>query len=251
MQRIFLFALLLVCIHFTKAQTPGWQWAQNGGGSGYAGSTQSNPGWDVISSHEFDSQGNLVIGGYVSWAPRFDTVSYSYVNGNNWNGETMYLVKYNSCGEVVWSTIAGGAGSDFINALAIDKNDNIYTFGALQAQGNTVLIRCPARDSILPANANTIFNFSNWDKNGNLTYIRTYPYSSGTGWAVYDNQAKMLKDGRILTLIATGGATTSVLGNPVTKNSRYFAIFDSLGNIQKLKLIDSTQQTGNVLDRFV
>ncbi len=240
----FLFFIALALHGLLHAQPPGWQWAQNGGGSGYAGSTQSNPGWDRIRTYGFDSEGNFIIGGDVSWAPRFDTIFFSTASGStNWNGPTMYLAKYNSCGDVQWASIAGGNSSDYMSAMAIDKNDNIYSFGVLNTTGITVTINCPDEDTIIPSSAFSVTNFIKWDKNGNYQYIRTYPYNTTTNWGVLDNQAKMLKDGRILAMVTTGGAATNILGNTVYPTSRYLAIFDTLGNVQKLKLIDSTGAT--------
>lgn len=249
-----LFTLLLNFTLLTAfAQTPGWQWVQHGGGDGYPGSSSSSPGRDIIHCSAFDAQGNLIVGGYCSWYPEFDSISFPNVGGSaNWDNETFFLAKYDKYGNVVWVRVGGGVGYDDIVGLDVDEAGNIYTFGALGATGNTAVINTPAKDTILPGNTNTLYNFSKWDKDGNLLYIHTYPYNNDF-WNVIYGQFKRLKNGTFLSIVgaANTSGTVNVGGFTTANNSRNFVVFDTLGNVLKLAMIDTTAQYSHNISNFV
>lgn len=249
--------MLLAVLYGASAypQPPGWQWAQGGGGGGYPGSTVSNPGRDDIYSSAFDSEGNLIVGGRCTWTPRFDTIQFpSVIGSTSWQGSTMYMAKYDPCGQVQWVVIGGGNGSDYLGELVTDKNDNIYSFNFFGNTGTAVNIICPDMDTILPANGNTRHSFAKWDKNGNLMYLRTFPYNPSNLWnSVQGNGMKILKNGTILTMVAVYSSTgvANIQNFTVPNNSYNFAIFDTLGNVLKVKTIDTTYLQGTTISKFV
>lgn len=79
-------------------QTAAWQWINGGGGSGYASSNQTYPDPDNANQSAIDSKGNIIAGGEVTSSPKFGAVTVPNLFGN-WGGGTMFLTKYNSCGD--------------------------------------------------------------------------------------------------------------------------------------------------------
>ena len=82
----------------------------------------------------FDMQGNLYSGGTVFGS------GYPYITGsfsNVFNGIPAYgntdivVTKYNSTGNaLIFSTYMGGNGTEVVSSLIVDKNNNLYLYGA-------------------------------------------------------------------------------------------------------------------------
>jgi len=254
LMRIWL-GLFLCLISFTlfAQNPPGWQWVQSGGGEGYPGSTVSQPGRDVVTCSAIDKEGNIIVGGYVSWVPIIGTDTYSVVNGATvWGGETFFLAKYDACGDYLWSVIGGGSSGDYVFGLDVDGNGNIYTIGLMPTIGTSARIYHTGGDTIFAAsNARRQF-FAKFNADGVLTYIKHFPTVPSSVWATEAGQFKRLKNGNFVSVFRVGAIppTVNVEGFTVYKDSRNFSILDSLGNFLKVALIDTTINTNNVLSGF-
>lgn len=93
----------IICNH-SSAQN--WLWAQKAGGI-------DADGGNAITKDDF---GNIyVTGGFSSSVINFG--SFSLNNSGNFD---LFIVKYNSLGNVLWATSAGGNNYDFGNSITTD-----------------------------------------------------------------------------------------------------------------------------------
>ena len=95
-----------------------------------SGSTADNFGMTAT----YDTQGNLYSGGTAFNIGYPTTIgAYSIVfNGPTAQGNTdVVITKYNSTGNaLLFSTYLGGAGTEIVTSLIVDKNDNLCFYGA-------------------------------------------------------------------------------------------------------------------------
>lgn len=236
-------ALLLLCSSFILfAQTPQWQWAQTGGGTGYPGGSSSQPYNDEIFASTFDKEGNLIVGGATTLYPVFDTI---HIQNADWNQYNFFLAKYDKCGNLLWARVGGGDSYDDISGLATDDSCNIYTMGKLSSYGNPVYINTPNKDTSF---LNTVTHqFSKFDKDGNLLTIKTYTW--GTAMSGISNSLRRLKSGNFLAVFRN--TTPIVMQNFTTvRDSRNFILFDSLFNVVNVSLIDTIWRQGSSLKGY-
>ncbi len=237
-------ALLLLCSTLILfAQTPQWQWAQTGGGTGYPGGSSSQPYNDEILASTFDIEGNLIVGGVTTLYPVFDTI---HIQNADWNQFNFFLAKYDKCGNLLWVRVGGGQSYDDISGLATDDSCNIYTMGKLSSYGDSVYVRTPNKDTSF---LNTVTHqFSKFDKDGNLLMIKTYTW--GTAMSGIRNSMRRLKSGNFLAVFRN--TTPIVMPNFTTaRDSRNFILFDSLFNVVKISLIDTVWRLGYTMGDYV
>jgi hypothetical protein len=91
------------------------QWVQSAGGTG------SDFGFALA----LDASGNVYITGYYAGTATFGTTSKTSAGSSD-----IFVAKYNSAGTVQWVQSAGGTGSDFGFAIALDASGNVYITGA-------------------------------------------------------------------------------------------------------------------------
>ena len=96
------------------SQSPDWLWAKAVGGIGGESGT----------SVKVDNRGNSYVTGY------FDSplIIGSDTLDNKGSGD-IFLLKYDSKGNVLWAKSAGGNGYDYASCLALDSNGNCYITG--------------------------------------------------------------------------------------------------------------------------
>jgi hypothetical protein len=76
-----------------------------------------------------DSNGNVIYYGALTGSATFGSTTLTIPS----NGLGFYIVKYNASGNLLWGKAFGGNSSDYIRALTLDKNDNIYIAGVFQS----------------------------------------------------------------------------------------------------------------------
>jgi len=176
--------------------------------------TSNDRSWDVAT----DSHGNAFITGWFrSSSIHFDTFEVRNTN----TGYDLFIVKYDSAGNVSWTKSNTGKGFDFAGSLCIDPFDNIFITGFFS---DTISF-----DSISLPGPNKIF-ICKMDNNGNLLWAKEY----GDGSATYDICTDL--DGNIY-IAGWFTEPTSVFGSFTLVNSApiYSEIFimklDSSGNV--------------------
>jgi len=167
-----------------------------------------------------DSAGNVFVSGHTQssgWAKNgYDTT----FNGGTWDG---YLAKFNSSGNMLWSTYIGGSADEEGGWVTVDKAGNAYMTGVTASSGWTSLgtyVGGVSDAYIAKVNANGSLGWTkcyggNNDDRGHGIAIDptdTYLYLSGRtksagGWIVgyYDSNYSN-HDAFVLKLKASNGA---------------------------------------------
>lgn len=95
-------------------------WARSGGGTGY----------DELTSMTTDGNGNLyVAGNFYSPAIAFGS---TIINNTNNYGD-IFIAKYNSVGNALWSRKAGGTNYDTVRSIKADSVGNLYITGFFES----------------------------------------------------------------------------------------------------------------------
>lgn len=88
-----------------------------------------------------DASGNVIVAGlFTSSVINFGSLSINHSGSGN---SDVFVVKYDSNGNTVWTRGAGGNGSDVANSVATDLSNNIYVTGyfssaSINFSGNTL-----------------------------------------------------------------------------------------------------------------
>jgi hypothetical protein len=111
---LFCFNLFFFCFSF--AQATDWVWAKSGRG------TNGDEGMGVCTDHS----GNVFITGRF----KSPTITFgNFVLTNTSSLEDVYVVKYNSSGNVIWAKSAGSADFDEGTSICADDSGNIIVTG--------------------------------------------------------------------------------------------------------------------------
>jgi hypothetical protein len=191
-------------------QAPDWLWAKSAGGKG----------WDKAYSIASDNAGNLYVTGvYYSPSIIFDTDTFV-------NPASMFLVKYDSNGNIIWAKSSTGSNQNYGNCLTTDNTGNVYVAGYFSS--NTISF-----DSIILTRNDTTVIWSNlflvkYDSAGNVIWAKNATKGSSTANAVTaDNLGNIFVAGG-------AGIDTLVIGPDTLYPNSYYDIFvakyDTSGN---------------------
>ncbi|MEK7263262.1 MAG: SBBP repeat-containing protein [Bacteroidota bacterium] len=133
-----------------------WSWAKRARGGGY----------DYGKGIATDENGNCYVTGYFNSS----TITFGSVmltNTDNSGSSDMYLVKYDSSGNVLWANCAGGYSADYGNSIATDGNGNCYVTGYFWSPTITF-------GSVTLINANSFSDMFvvKYDSNGNVVWAK-------------------------------------------------------------------------------
>lgn len=210
--------------------------------------TLSNSGWVDMFIVKLDALGNLVwldgAGGNSFDSGKSittDTYGNIYVTGNysspsitfgsftltNSGGNDIFIVKYDTSGSVIWARSEGNIGSEIVNSITSDFNNNIYITGNYSSPtinfGTTSLSNAGIEDIYLVK----------YDNLGNVIWAKSEG-STGTenaNYIVTDNSGNIYITGYY------GSASISFGTNLLTNSDSlgnfpdiFILKFDSLGN---------------------
>ena len=142
-------------------------WAKSSGGTG----------WDVGNSIVTDATGNIYMTGrFNSPTITFGTTSLTNIS----NVYDIFIVKYDSNGNVIWAKSSGGSGHDYGNSISKDAAENIYISGYFQSPtitfGATTLTNNGSYD-IFIAKLNTTTGIAEME-NGETVLLAPNPFTS-------------------------------------------------------------------------
>ena len=162
--RILIVAVLFMNCISTFAQTPDWQWANTAIG------THFEQGSNVA----IDVAGNVYVTGFFT-STILTFGNYLLTNSDSTGNESeIFIVKYNSSGNVLWAKSAGGKGSDDSQSIAVDALGNFYITGEFYSDTINFDSIYLVKDSI---SYNDIF-LAKYDSSGNLIWAKR---AGGTG----------------------------------------------------------------------
>lgn len=122
-----------------------------------------NPGNIRAYATAIDASGNIYLaGGFANSIITFDSVSLT-----NIGDEDIFLVKYNSNGNILWAKSAGGSGWDNLHKVIIDAKGNLYMTGFFKSStitfGTKTLTNVGDEDIFL----------AEYDSNGNALWTKS------------------------------------------------------------------------------
>ncbi len=123
MKKCTLLFIFFVTVNISFAQN--WLWADTPGG------IYNNSGGDVST----DASGNVYMTGVFS-SPTITFGTYTLTNASPGYSD-IFLVKYDSSGNVIWAKRFGGTNDDYGKSVAIDVYGNIYLVGAFYSTSIT------------------------------------------------------------------------------------------------------------------
>ena len=174
-----------------------------------------------------DVFGNVYMTGYFWPSIIFDTDTL-YSNGSN----DIFLIKYNSSGNIIWIRSAGGTQNDRSLSISTDRSGNIYNSGYFTSPsiifGNDTLVNTSLYDTYL----------TKFDSSGNVLFAKTFGgTSTNIGWnLVVDSLGKIYLMGEYSSSITFD---TITLPSPSGTDPLFLVIFDSIGNALYAKTLTS------------
>lgn len=118
-RKIYLILVFILTSLSIFGQAPDWLWAKNASGS------NSALGQSICN----DANGNVYVAGYFG-SP---TITFGGVTLTSNGGIDVFVVKYNSVGNVIWAKNAGGNANDFAHNITTDNNGNVFVTGDFQS----------------------------------------------------------------------------------------------------------------------
>ncbi len=191
-------------------------WAKSGGGS------SDDHAYGICT----DSQGNVFITGYfVSSTVSFGTTELSNNSTNSSNCLDIFLTKYDSDGNVVWSRSPVGLGCERARGVAADSEGNVYIVGYFWNDnisfGDHTFIYQGSHDGFI----------AKYDVNGNVVWAEQI---AGSGYDLCEDVFVDAQDNILVTGSfqneAQFGNNTVVSPNEDTYQEVFAAKFNSEGN---------------------
>ena len=129
-----------------------------------------------------DPWGNIYVGGGYNGSATFSGITISSSGGQN-----IFLLKYNSAGNLVWAkNIGSGGDNESIKGLATDNNGNIYFTGGYTGSPSFVTKSLPASSGYED------FYVTEFDSTGNPVWVNTVANAGPA--SNYDNGADLKLD---------------------------------------------------------
>ncbi|MCP4134732.1 MAG: hypothetical protein GY754_27405, partial [bacterium] len=191
-------------------------------GTRFLGTTAGEEGKGIV----VDDSGNVYIAGWTG----------GDLGGNgNAGGSDVFLVKYNTKGEIVWLNQLGSSASETVEGIALDRDGNIiiagYTSGDLDGNGNR-----GEADAFLAK-----FNAS-----GEQLWLRQL--GSDKSDSVIDLAVDVHKD-RNNDIYITGSTYGNLSGSAAgTSRDFYAARYTSSGNLEWIKQLGTNDISGDPTD---
>jgi hypothetical protein len=170
----------------------------------------------------------LVCGYFYNYISMGDTVLYG-------NGQTIFILKMDPDGNVIWARTGDGPGQDFVFGIAYDEHGNIYISGSNENEATFSGTTIPQGGFL-----------AKYDGEGNLVWIEnkfryfnispfypSFPFTEAPPFNLYYSKNKLLVNGNICndTIIID---TITIIKNSGYVSS-YLASFDTGGNIEWIR----------------
>jgi len=194
-------------------------WAKSAGG------TEDDAGKSICT----DNEGNIYCTGYF-YSP---SITFGSTTLNNMGMSNVFIVKYDSAGNVVWAKRAGGNNQDIGRSITTDGVGNIYVTGGFQSPTMTL-------GNITLTNASNSGGFTD-------IFIAKYASSGDVIWAksagnIYADQGFGITTDKENNIFLTGSfmGPSITFGNftlncPQGSYCPFIAKYDPSGNVQWAK----------------
>ena len=203
-----LFALV-ASISYSQTLSPTWQWSKRIGSSGDNVGTIS--GNESVNDIKVDRNGNVyAVGNFFANTVFQNAQLFGQTTPLSFAKDDAYLLKYNSCGQLLWWRRIGGSDNDGATSLVLDNSGKIIVTGYSLSSpsffsGGTVTYS---------TNMSVFTNFqfiAKFDTAGTLISVNTYPYDY-TKKILSTSQGNLLiTNGLHAAIINSLGVVTSTL----------------------------------------
>jgi outer membrane protein assembly factor BamB len=216
-------SVLFFLVTFTSAQTPEFQWAKRAGGA------SDDRAYRIV----VDASGNSFVTGYFASS----TITFGTTTLTNAGYDDMYLVKYDTSGNVVWVKSAGGTSKDRGYWVAADAAGNCFVVGIFSSPtitfGSTTLIN----------GSETSMFLAKYDANGNVIWAKStngiFYDPDDCGAVGLDSLGNIYVTGSYSNSTITFGTTTLInAGN----TDIYVVKYDTSGNVVWAKSAGGTNK---------
>lgn len=180
--------------------------------------------WEECINVAIDSANNIIVAGWTE-SRDFPTKNTPGITHNRGSVDA-FVCKFSPQGSLLWSTILGGANSDYIGSVAVDSDDNIIVVGETHSAD------FPIRDAYDSTFSGVDVFVSKFSSEGSLlwsTFLGGSTYNSGKSVAVDLND----------NIVIVGYTESS----DFPTKSAYDSTFDGLTDVFVSKL----SSTGNFL----
>jgi hypothetical protein len=188
---------------------------------------EGSAGDDICESITTDDSGNIYLTGYYN----SNSISFGVTTLGNSGGYDIFIVKYDTTGNVIWAKGIGGTGWDEGLSIVADAASNVYITGIYYSTSITF-------GTITLTNADITGNFTDifivkYDASGNLLWAK------GAGGAEFDESNSIITDvfgnlyitGYYYSPFITFGSTTLNNANAANLGDIFIVKFDTLGNV--------------------
>lgn len=189
-------------------------WAKSAGGNGN----------DNAVSVKTDLSGNIFMTGYFD-SPTITFGTYTLTNNTTGGRTNIFIVKYDTNGNVLWAKRAGGTDDDKSNSVSTDVNGNAFITGGFSSPS----IAFGATTFTTPS-----FFLAKYDANGNVLWAKSSSYNFLTGAIGSSVSTDVAGNAFVLGYYAFD---TLVIGTNTLVNANYgssdifFAKYDPIGNV--------------------
>lgn len=160
--------------------------------------------YDFVQKIIADDEGNVIVTGYFYGTTQIGQDQYT-----SYGSQDLFIAKYNSGGDFLWSYRAGGLMADYITGLTLDADQNIVITGYFYdgiSFGDTTILASSSSDIYL----------AKFDTDGGLLWVNSAGGSSSdqARSASCDPEGNILLTGSFYYDITLGDTTISTI-NPV------------------------------------
>lgn len=180
-----------------------------------AGNTDDDYGKSIIS----DSSGNVYVAGYYKSSITFGGTTLTTAGIDD-----IFVVKYDTSGNVLWANSAGGAYGDQALSIAADNSGNVYVTGSFYSPTFTF-----GTISLTNSSSGQDMFIAKIDAVGNLLWLNKFGGNNtelGQGIAT-DVSGNIYVTGLVTSQSVTSGSVTLISSGT---NDFFLVKYDSLGN---------------------
>ncbi len=202
------------------AQSPNWLWANSAGGTDF----------DIIYSVAPDAAGNVIAVGDF-WSSSIIFGSDTLTNASIVSYFDLFIVKYDSAGNVLWANSAGGANDDRGQSVTTDAFGNSIVVGTFYSDTITFGTTKLANASVGCGTGCRDMYVVKFDAAGNVLWAKSASgtLADGAGSVTADALGNIIVTGNFNSPAITFGSTT--LTNVSGSYDLYVVKYDAAGNV--------------------
>ncbi|MCU0359617.1 MAG: T9SS type A sorting domain-containing protein [Bacteroidia bacterium] len=232
---------MLILINFLGiAQSPTWQWAKRCGSTG--DNIPSISGNESFNDIKIDKNGNIyAVGNFYANTVFHNAQLFGAATPFQFAKDDAYLIKYSSCGQLLWWRRMGGTNNDGATSLVLDNQGKVIVTG--YCTSNPSYYSGGANSTTISgAQANGAQFIAKFDTSGNFLSVNTY--SLLLMKMLLNSQGDLfLTNGNFAATINSLGVVTSTLAFFTPTTPSYPAINDI-----KLDRSDNIYLCGALMD---